>query len=242
MAAQRSDNVFLLTLVDFLLQIIFVGLFAYAIATSMSAKRQASLSTIETALRGWSEEQVQKLLATLAAAPDVGKTLKDQKDLKDFLGKQGVSNLAALTDKLSRMVPVDQVTDIKQVRQAITDAGGAENARLAISAYLHGVGKPHCLYASDKKSAFPLATITAFDDEIVFDTQTPELNLVLAQLGENYGTIAKLSLTDFTRRFAKIASLYPKCVHSLRVREKTEYVRARKAVSATQSFRLIFVP
>ena len=241
MAAQRSDSVYLLTLVDFLLQIIFVGLFAWAIVSAVSNKKETTTTALEAALKGWDEEQIRRLMAALKASPDVGKALKDQKDLQDFLGKQGVSNLVELTDKLSKMVPADQVAGIKDIQKLVVDAGGVQNARNAVSAYVHGVGKPHCLYASDRKTALPLATVTAFDDEIVFDAPTEELNKVLGQMGETYGSISRLSLPEFSRKFSKVAALYPSCVHSLRFREKTEYVRARRAVSATQSFRLVFV-
>lgn len=241
MAAQRSDSVFLLTLVDFLLQIIFVGLFTYAVITATNMKRQAPISAVEKALNGWDDEQIQKLLATLNEAPDVGKALKDQRAVEEFLGKQGVSNLVELSDKLSRMVSVDQVADIKQLQKMASDAGGLENAQKVISMYLHGVGKPHCLYASDKKNALALATVTAFDNEIVFDAPTAQLAHVLEQLGEEYGTISSLSLNEFSRKFSKVAALNTKCTHSLRFREKTQYVRARNAVSATKSFRLMFV-
>ena len=241
MAAQRSDSVYLLTLVDFLLQIIFVGLFAWAIVSALNTKKAATTTVLENALKGWDEEQIRRLMAALKASPDVGKALKDQQELEKFLGKQGVSNLVELTDKLSKMVPVDQVAGIKDIQKLIADAGGVQNARNAVSAYVHGVGKPHCLYASDRKTALPLATVTAFDDEIVFDAPTEELNKVLSQMGESFGTISRLSLPEFSRKFSKVAALYPTCVHSLRYREKTEYVRARRAVSATQSFRLVFV-
>lgn len=238
----RSDNVFLLTLVDFLLQVIFVGLFAYAVVTAINIKRDAAVMPIANQLIGMSEAQLHKLIKTVATTKDIDRALEDQRDLNTLLSKQGVSNFVELDDKLSRMVSVDQLTDVKQVQAVIKAAGGVETAKTAINHYLNGVGKPHCLYAEDKKNALPLATITAYDDHMVIEKTTPELNKVLAEIGEPQDQITDLKLPDFIRVFSKLASHYPNCLHSVRFRERTDLVYARNALSATRSLRPIFVP
>ena len=237
-----TDNVFLLTLIDFLLQIIFVGLFAYAAVAAINIKRINVVTTIETRLNGMDDEQIQKILAALAAAPNIGQTIKDQAEIKTLLIKHGVSNLVELSDRLSRMVPLDQVASLKEANQVVASAGGIDTVKLAIASYLNGVGKPHCLYAQDRRNARPLATIIAYDNQIAFENTTVELDKVLSEIGEEYANIAKLNLSQFTRIFSKVSVRYPNCIHSLRFRERTELVYARNAVSATRSFRLNFVP
>jgi hypothetical protein len=240
---KRSDSVFLLTLVDFLLQIIFVGLFAYAVVTAINAKRDATAMSIAKHFENLDEMQLRKLLKELAEAPDVDRALRDGRELKELLAKHGISNFAELDDTLSRMVPADQVADVKQVHDIIRAAGGVEAAKKAISYYMNGVGKPHCLYTNDKRNAIPLATLTAYDDHITVNGMTSELKQVLAEIGEDSAQVVNtpLPLPSFTKVFSKLANRYPNCMHSVRFLENTNLVFARNAVSATRSLRLIFI-
>ncbi|MDB5791209.1 MAG: hypothetical protein JWQ80_1233 [Massilia sp.] len=239
--SKRSDNVFLLTLVDFLLQIIFVGLFAYALVTAINTKRDATAMSIAKRLGNLDEAQLRKLLKALAELPDVGRALSDGREIKELLAKHGISNFVELDDTLSRMVPADQVAEVKQIHDVIRAAGGVEAAKKAVSYYVNGVGKPHCLYTDDKRNAVPLATLTAYDDHITIDGTTAELKKVLAEIGEDPAQVADMPLPAFTKVFSKLANRYPNCIHSVRFRENTNLVYARNAVSATRSLRLIFI-
>jgi hypothetical protein len=240
--SKRSDNVFLLTLVDFLLQIIFVGLFAYALVTAINTKRDATAMSIAKRRSNLDEAQLRMLLKALTEVPDVGRALSDGKEIKELLAKHGISNFVELDDTLSRMVPADQVAEVKQIHDVIRAAGGVEAAKKAVSYYVNGVGKPHCLYTSDKRSAVPLTTITAYDDHMTVDGTTAELKKVLTEIGEDPAQVADMSLPAFTKVFSKLAIRYPNCMHSVRFRENTNLVYARNAVSATRSLRLIFIP
>jgi hypothetical protein len=240
--SKRSDNVFLLTLVDFLLQIIFVGLFAYAVVTAINTERDATAMSIAKRLGNLDEAQLRKLLKVLAEVPDVGRALSDGREIKELLAKHGISNFVELDDTLSRMVPADQVAEVKQIHDVIRAAGGVEAAKKAVSYYVNGVGKPHCLYTDDKRNAVPLATLTAYDDHITIDGATAEFKKVLAEIGEDRAQVADMPLPAFTKVFSKLGNRYPNCMHSVRFRENTNFVYARNAVSATRSLRLIFIP
>jgi len=240
--SKRGDNVFLLTLVDFLLQIIFVGLFAYALITAINTQRDAAALDIAKHLSHLDEEQLHRLLEALAKTPDVGRALSDGHDIKKLLTKHGISDFVELDDTLSRMVPASQVAEVKQIHDVIRAAGGVAAAKKAISYYVNGVGKPHCLYAADNHRAVPLATLTAYDDHITIDGVTADFKRVLTEIGEDPAQVADMSLPAFTRAFSKLANRYPNCMHSVRFRENTDLVHARNAISATRSLRLIFIP
>lgn len=240
--SKRGDNVFLLTLVDFLLQIIFVGLFAYALVTAINTQRDATALDIAKRLSHLDEAQLRKLLEALAKTPDIGRALSDERDLKELLIKHGISDFVELDDTLSRMVPASQVAEVKQIQDIIHAAGGVDAAKKAVSYYVNGVGKPHCLYAADNRRAVPLATLTAYDDHITIDGATADFKKVLTEIGEDPAQVADMSLPAFTKAFSKLANRYPNCMHSVRFRENTDLVHARNAISATRSLRLIFIP
>jgi hypothetical protein len=105
----------------------------------------------------------------------------------------GFSNLAELTDYLTRLAPA---TEWKGVADFFSERGGLVKARdtLGVVAraggpeklaeapdklrkYEEGTGKPPCLFdvVNDRKVPRPLATVVATDDTIRFPASTPDL-------------------------------------------------------------------
>lgn len=158
----------------------------------------------------------------------------------------GISDLAELTDQLTRLVPlrnaraattlVDQLGGIEKTRRLagiLSDAGGMDSlqARLQRLALREGAGKPHCLFTTDadgRKVAIPVARVTATDSLIEFTNNTHELRQILEALGVSYESVRELPYAEFRRAFGRLGE--KSCTYTLRVRELTNYKYPRETL------------
>ena len=158
----------------------------------------------------------------------------------------GVSDLAELTDELTRLVPLrDAREDVGVVRQL----GGAHNARRLAELQeraggadsllgrvqrllsKEGAGRPHCLFTTDgkgKKIPIPIAHILATDDGMTFMDSTAALATVLGELGLSFQAVRVLSDSAFREAFAPLRR--KSCAYTVRVRERTNLKFARQAL------------
>ncbi|MDR6412250.1 UNVERIFIED_ORG: hypothetical protein ABIC62_005674 [Burkholderia sp. 1595] len=224
----------------FLFQIIFFGLFACAIsvATENTDWKSAALA-LQQKFKGESPADVQEVVD---AMPHDAQRLKDalanEEATKRLAQHFGASDLTELTDELTRMAPIAQ---LRSANKLIQKAGTVERANDAVERYLKsGVGKPACLLAdATKNGAKPLATVIGYEDHLEFKAETPELSAVLIKLGTDYAAVRSLPLAQFKHVFSRLGTLYPDCVYTFNLIEKTRYVEPRDAATANWNVRVI---
>lgn len=244
-----QGSVFLLTLVDFLFQIIFFGLFFAASYAAIQVKQDGpAASEITRLLRHYSAEQIQRILNALQGLKEPAKAKENEDQTAAIFKQYGVSNFVELNDKLSRMVPVEQVAAMKnelgklnEYKQIIDTAGGTSNVAKAVEVYRRGVGKPHCLSSDNGKTAVPLGTLIAYDDRIELEQSSSELEQLFSKINVRIDEVRTLKLDEFVKMYSGLKADYPNCMHSFRFRERTELVHARNALSRTGFIRPVFI-
>ena len=250
---KRQDTVFLLTLIDFLFQVIFFGLFLYAIyAAKQDPSFKKAFDTLKEKYASQSGEEVQNLIKKLPLSVESLESLdmisNNKKAIDNELRRQGVSNIVELTDELSKLAPVRELKSVQlavdtiggkqellELSQLIESSGGNKQAKDALQAYIkEGVGKPHCDPITDSKGkvtgAYPLASVTASDNKLVFNGNNQKLQTVLLALGLQYKQIESLTPENFKSIFKSVPSKFPHCVHMIAFKEETRLVDARDAV------------
>jgi hypothetical protein len=229
---RRSDEVFFFTLIDFLLQVFFFGLFVFVVS-------QALKSEVDTARAA------------------------QERDSKRLLEATGISNIAELTDLLSKMVPLDKLRGIadfiarnggeeglQNMVKAATLAGGAqqltqlaeENSNLVERvARLEGWAKPSCLpnvIVEGRLQPKVIATAIVADDSISIENPTAEFEQLLNRHGLDFASVQTLSLERFRSTFSPIVVSQPSCRYFLTLRQNTRYyepIRVLWSVFRTQS-------
>lgn len=212
---RRSDNVFLLTLVDFLIQIIFFGLFVFAVW-------QAVLN--RGAEKRYDPQDVKDAVETAGVS--------NLKELIDELSKLAPVRLKGMNDTLGKDVTPEQVT---QVQEAIKQAGGAEGLTTAMQRLAkleQGSDKPPCLFEmlNGQRQSKTLGTAVGMASSISFTGSTPELEQLLAEVGLSYANVQSLGVREFPRVFSRVLKAHPNCRFTITLRETTSMVTARDAV------------
>ena len=186
----------MLTLIDFLFQIIFFGIFIYAIYMTQLNESKSNENR--------NDEQIKRL--------------------QNFFG---IGDLTELTDKLTRLAPVEEIQHALEAKAYIDEKGGKPRIDDAIRKLDEGVGKPHCIPTlNNKKVAIDLAEVVATDDRIVFQKETQELSKLLGILHLKFSDIRDLSLPEFNSTFRQVLAKEPSCRYTLRFKENTNYVYA----------------
>lgn len=207
----RKDEVFLLTLIDFLVQVCFFGVLVFTAAEAVGGGVPQSDGTRKKMTEREAVEEVKK--------------------------RMGVSDFTQLTDDLTRLAPIKDLHSIAELVETVErDHGGAKTILPKLEELRRlkeRFGKPPCLYdgSGDRKVSRPVATAIATDDRIEFQGMTPELLQVLKLIGQPYPDIQSLSLPEFRRRFGSLTHRQPDCFYSLRLIENTRLVDARDAAS-----------
>lgn len=214
MALRRSNDVFLLTLVDFLVQVIFFALFLFVVYQAMLKDPKA---------QHYDPAQVARAIE-LAGVSDL-------KELTDEL-----TNLAPVSLKgfNATLGPDLQQGEIERAAEAIRKAGGAKalDEKLArLEKLERGQGKPSCVYETVNGERRPrlIATAVGTASTITFVDRTPDFDALLASLGLSFERVRSLGLADFRRTFGPVVSRHPDCRYTIVLRETTNLVNARDA-------------
>jgi len=183
-------------------------------------------------------------------AEDEERLRKERTQFDEVKKAAGVSNLAELTDYLTRLAPVK---DLKGLADFITGAGGLDKAKetakvvqdaggpVKIKESLdklrkleEGTGRLPCIFTvvDGKRQAIPLATVVASETNIRFESNTPALTEVLSLLGRTFDSVRDLPLQEFRSAFGRLTQLKSDCRYTLRVIETTRFVDGRDAVSS----------
>jgi hypothetical protein len=211
MALKRSDNVFLLTLVDFLIQIIFFGLLVFVYFAETEQRNRADYSP--------------KQVKTAIDAAGVSNIV----ELNDELSKLAPVRLKGLNERLGT---TRQDADLANAAQAIAKLGGIAklpDALARLAKLEQGSDKPPCLYelSGTKKQAKTLASAIGGASTITFQSETPELARLLQSRGLDYAQVRSLTLPQFRRLFSRVITAEPSCRYTLEFRETTRLVDAR---------------
>ena len=213
MRNQRSDSVFLLTLVDFLVQVIFFGLFVFVVYQVMlqREKRRYDPATMDRAVETAGVSNLTELV--------------------DELSKLAPVRLKGFNATLGKDADPAQV---QRAAEAIRQAGGASgvsDAMQRLTKLERGSGLPACIdeTVNGARRAATLASATGTDGGIVFDAPTPELTTLLNEVGLEFGSVRTLGLHEFPRVFRRVIVRHPNCRYTITFRERTRMVGARDA-------------
>jgi hypothetical protein len=213
MRSQRSDSVFLLTLVDFLVQVIFFGLFVFVVYQVMLQRER----------RGYDAATVNRAVEAAGVS--------NLTELVDELSKLAPVRLKGFNATLGKNADQAQV---QRAAEAIREAGGASgvsDAMERLTKLERGSGLPACLdeTVNGTRRAATLGSATGTDGGIVFDAPTPELTKLLDEVGLDYGSVRSLDLRNFPRVFRRVVTKHPSCRYTIVLRERTRMVGARDA-------------
>ena len=210
---QRSDSIFLLTLVDFLVQVIFFGLFVFVVYQS----------TLQRDRQRYDPAIVDR--AVQAAG------VSDLTELVDELSKLAPVRLKGFNATLGNQSDDAQVRNAAEAIRKAGGAAGVSNAMERLAKLERGSGLPACLdeTVNGDRRALTLATATGTRDSIVFDAPTPQLTTLLGQIGLDFTSVRSLGLRDFPRVFRSVLTLHPNCRYTIVLRETTRMVNARDA-------------
>lgn len=213
MRAQRSDSVFLLTLVDFLVQIIFFGLFVFVVHQALQRKiaKRYEPSKVDRAVE--------------AAG------VSDLTELVDELSRLAPVRLKGFNASLGREA---NEADVRRAAEAIREAGGAAgttDAMRRLAKLERGSGLPACIEenVSGRRRALTLASATGTGSRITFDAPTPQFAALLVETGLDYGRVRSLGLREFPKVFRPVLTKHPGCRYTILLRETTRMVGARDA-------------
>lgn len=213
MRQQRSDSVFLLTLVDFLVQVIFFGLFVFVVYQAMLQRDR----------RRYDPAAVDRAVEAAGVS--------DLTELVDELSKLAPVRLKGFNSTLGNESDEAQV---RRAADAIREAGGAagvSNAMQRLAKLERGSGLPACLEETvgGVRRAVTLATATGTGSSIVFDAPTPQMTQMLGEIGLDFRAVRLLGLRDFPRVFRRVLTKHPNCRYTIVLRETTRMVGARDA-------------
>ena len=213
MRPQRSDSVFLLTLVDFLVQIIFFGLFVFVVYQALLHRKMRNYDpgTVDRAVEAAGVSNLTELVDELSKLAPVR--------LKGFNASLGNESDAS---------------EVSRAAEAIRQAGGAEGVTEAMQRLAkleRGSGLPPCLEekVGGAKRAATLATAIGTGSGITFEASTPQFDQLLSEVGLTFGSVRSLGLREFPRVFQRILQKHPGCRYTIVFRETTRMVDARDA-------------
>lgn len=209
-ASSRSDSIIYLTLVDFLIQLIFFGIFLFVAFNQSRTQDEPNLSPEfkqygVPILEGFGE------LVSADNVPifqQLAKFIRNRQDLVD------------LVESLKRAGSVQHLLDGTKIVQ---EAGGIESARKRL-----GLGRPACL-----ASKASLMTVVAFDEFIEIAAITEDGQKVFDETEVNVAAGAKLSFDQFTARFKRLIQQKvagEPCVHFVRYERATKLEAPRLVV------------
>jgi hypothetical protein len=237
---KRNNDVFFLTLIDFLLQVLFFGIVIFALMNVLAQKQKTQ--------RVAEEEKIKQLVKAAGVS--------NITELTDELTKLApISELKGTSDYLQKFGSAE---DLKKLAEMTHESGGAaallnelESARKLASSVAQGShsvadiqqrleklrkleegqGAAPCLFTmqGDRKRAKAVASVTASDTSIRIDNTEPEFEHILKLVGSTNEAVKELTLAQFAEIFRPLGKLKPECRYTLRFVEKTELVHARDA-------------
>jgi len=184
----NKETVFWLTLVDFLIQVIFFGLFAFV-----------AVKTIEYVAvpegRG----------APGGTNPDPDPTnWGAQTILSEYAKDAGFKNLQELTDRLTKLVPADRFKELLEREKNKSPGDDAPKPRTGGAGdNPPGLRTIPCLTTPDGK-AKAVARLKLYSDLIEFSEETSDLRAMLAELKVSFNEVQSLKPDKFFTVFSAL--------------------------------------
>lgn len=237
---KKNNDVFFLTLIDFLLQVLFFGLVIFALMNALTQKKEsekvADDERFRQLVKAAGVSNITELTDELTKLAPINE-LKGTSDYLQKLGSvEGAQKIADMSQEAGGAAAL--IAELEASRKlAATVAQGSHTVgeiqqRLEKLRKLEeGQGAAPCLYTMQgtRKRAKPVATVTASDSTIRLDGAEPEFDEVLKLLGRTPESVAELTLAQFAETFRPLARLKPECRYTLRFVENTQLVHARDA-------------
>jgi hypothetical protein len=204
---KRRDDVFYLILVDFLVQILFFGLFLFVFYQASITKDQ------------------DKLKEAVDAAG-----VSDITELTDDLSRLAPLQLKQLDELIKQAGGAEAVTELLK---RTSQEGGARTsiARLDKLRKLEGRDKPSCLFDPSRQPE-PLMTVLASGRNITVVEGSAELQRVSGGLGGQASIGRSYSPESFVHAFSPLLRSQPQCRYFVKFQERTELVAPRRAVGS----------
>lgn len=203
---RQTEHVLYITLIDFLLQLLFLGMVISVIYSIAQTEDADKLDPKQ--------------------ARDAIERMTEIKKLT------GISDITVLTDELTRLGPLQPAAKRAElggkVEQVVTKAGGVQESIriLEEQAAKRGQGKPSCLDDGAK-----LTTLHAYSDRI--ELRQPigkEMADLIASIGLNPDKATRLSLNEFKAAFSPVTRLRRDCRYNVELVEHSFDTRPRDAV------------
>lgn len=203
---RQTEHVLYITLIDFLLQLLFLGMVISVIYAIAQREDAESLDPKQA------RDAIERMT--------------------EFKRLTGISDLTILTDELTRLGPLQPAAKHiklgKELEKDVIEAGGPETARRILSEQnaKRGQGKPSCLDNGAK-----LATFHAYSDQIVLGQPlTRDMERLLSRMNLTAERNSRLSLREFRAAFAQVKKLEPNCRYNVELVEHSFDTRPRDTV------------
>lgn len=209
---KRSDDVFLFTLVDFLLQALFFGFFLYVVGKAL-APAQLSKSEREARAALLEKTKVSDLIELTDLLSKMGPLEKLPGTAEFFQKNGGVVGLRVTLEAMQQIGGADTVRTMQAVLKAKEQE--IDGLKTEIKAW----GTPSCLYetVSGKVRPRSIARVRVYDDRVELDTPTDDMRSVLTSLKLDYETVKTLGHSAFRATFAPLVVQRPECRYFLEV-------------------------
>lgn len=202
---RQSEQALYITLIDFLIQIMFIGLVIGVV--------YVVVQTDDDQVK--EEQQKQQEIA--------GKSGMKVAELTDYLTKLGPVTALGPAESVAGRVKLGS-----ELEEAVAKVGGTEKAKEILeerSKGLKGQGYPSCL--PDKKI---IVTFHAYANSIKVKGSTPEFKAILSQLGIAPNKINNMSFNEFHENFAGVVTRYPSCRYNVNIVEYSDLKKPRDVI------------
>lgn len=208
---RQSEHVLYITLIDFLLQLLFLGM-------------------VISVMYAMSQQEDLPVAVDPAVAKDAIEAMEKVKSLT------GVSNITQLTDELTRLGPLQpankNVESWKNIAETVKSVGGVDSAKRILDKQA-GQGLPSCLPNKGR-----LATFHAYSEYIDLGNYAPnDFPALLAKIGLQKSSVEHIATRDFSSVFKLVKVHYPDCRFNVDLIEHSFDTRPRDSVR--QAFMVI---
>lgn len=211
---KRGDDVFLFTLIDFLIQILFFGLAFYTIVTFINAQRDPKATS-------------DKIDHTKVVQVTNWTGFSSIPKLAEFLNP--IQKPAGFSEWAKFMSGHD-LKDVELKLRFIDDHGGMAK----IGQDIRAVGLPSCL-EGDKATngTTAVATFRLTDNRIDLLSETPNFHKVLSEINLSRAAVQSLTLMQFRELFGPLKAKHRQCRYFVSTDETQTLLHApRDAVNS----------
>ena len=235
---KTEDPIIYFTLIDFLVQLIFLALFIFVVNRAVNSNADTLVSNpkfplIADALGPYiTKNSIDPLIELLARLDNLQKNSSDAlRELLEFL-RMTEKPLEAIKACSENPKFCDQIVSrCVQYPKSCERIAGASNTEFAGFGNLKGAGKPYC-QSSDKRAAlFTVSEIgIAPDISLKIDSISDSGGAVLQELGVTLAPGEQLSLASFVSKFSRFAA--KDCQYVVRYVEGAKNLDAYKTVNS----------